>query len=102
MPVFNLPLFSPFWKIANDSKSYVPTGVIHLVCTQSFPKKLTFRTPWYAHVRVYQGVRNVGFSESFAYVLNEWPYSANTHALQSFEVFLVAKSKSLFLFASLW
>ena len=37
-------------------------------------EKLTFLTPWYADVRTcaYQEVRNVSFSEDFAYVLNEW------------------------------
>ena len=39
-----------------------------------FSKKLPFLTPWYAHVRVrIRGVRNVSFSENFAYVLNGWP-----------------------------
>ena len=40
-----------------------------------FSGKLTFLTPWYAHVRtcVYQGVRNVSFLEHFAHVLNGWP-----------------------------
>ena len=32
-------------------------------------EKLTFLPPWYAHVRV----RNVSFSENFAFVLNGWP-----------------------------
>ena len=36
-----------------------------------FSEKLTFLTPWYACA--YQGVRNVSFSENFAYVLNGWP-----------------------------
>ena len=42
-------------------------------------EKLTFLTSWYAHVctcaRTYvcvSGVRNVSFSESFAYLLNGW------------------------------
>ena len=33
---------------------------------RTFSKKLTFLTPWYAHVR------NVSFSENFVYVINEW------------------------------
>ena len=37
-----------------------------------FSKKLAFLTPWYADVRVYQGVRNVSFPGNFAYVLNRW------------------------------
>ena len=37
-----------------------------------FYRKLTFLTPWNAHLGVLLGVRNVGFSETFAYVLNGW------------------------------
>ena len=37
----------------------------------NFLKKLILFNPWYAHVHVYQGVRNVCFSENFANVLNE-------------------------------
>ena len=33
--------------------------------------KLTF-TPWYAHANVRLGIRNVIFSENFAYILNGW------------------------------
>ena len=37
----------------------------------NFSEKLTFPTPRYAHVRVrIRGVRNVSFSDNFAYVLN--------------------------------
>ena len=36
-----------------------------------FSEKQIFFTQWYAHVRV-RGVKNVSFSENFAYVLNEW------------------------------
>ena len=42
-----------------------------------FPKKLIFLTPWYGHAglpligSVYHRVRNVSFSENFAYVLNK-------------------------------
>ena len=35
-----------------------------------FSEKLTFRTIWYAH-GVYQGLRNVTFSDNFANVINE-------------------------------
>ena len=39
-----------------------------------FSKKLTFLTLFYAYVLVRKmGVRNVNFSENFAYVLNELP-----------------------------
>ena len=37
------------------------------------PEKLTLCIYWYALVRkVYQGVRNISFSENFVNVLNEW------------------------------
>ena len=45
-------------------------GIIHLILTKIFRKKPTFRTPWYAHV--HSGVRNIYFSENFAYALNEF------------------------------
>ena len=39
-------------------------GIVHLVCTQNLPKtNISFPL-------IRQGVRNVSFSESFAYVLN--------------------------------
>ena len=38
--------------------------IIHTVGTQDFPKNL--------RTCAYHGVRNVSFSEKFAYVLNEW------------------------------
>ena len=44
-------------------------GMIHLVSTQYFPKNQHFLPP---DMHTYQGVRNVKFSEDFAYVLNEW------------------------------
>ena len=34
-------------------------------------EKLTFLTPRYAHLSVYQGVKNVSFSGNFAYLLKE-------------------------------
>ena len=42
-------------------------------------KKLTFLTPWYAHVATcaYRGLRNVSFSKKFAYVRNEWSRKKN-------------------------
>ena len=39
---------------------------------EKFSGKLTFLPLWYAPMCAYQGVRNVNFSENFAYVLNEW------------------------------
>ena len=40
-------------------------------------EKLSFLTPWYAHVRnvSFEMLRNVSFSQNFAYVLNGWPIS---------------------------
>ena len=48
----------------------IPIRVIHLVRTQNFSKNEHF-LPHDMHVRVRIGVRNVGFSENLAYVLNE-------------------------------
>ena len=40
-----------------------------------FSKELTFLTPdMHMYMCVLGGVRNVSFSESFAYILNEWPH----------------------------
>ena len=44
--------------------SLTSIGVIHLIRTQDFPKNEHFLPP-----DIYQGVRNVHFSENFAYVL---------------------------------
>ena len=45
-------------------------------CVRKIFQKLTFPTPWYAHVRVHiWGVRNVNFSENFAQVHNGWPFT---------------------------
>ena len=44
-----------------------------------FSEQLTFLTPLIrTRTCAYQGVRNVNFSENFAYVLNEWPLMPNT------------------------
>ena len=56
----------------------------HLFSTYSkfSEKKLLFLTSWYA--RAYQKVRNVSFSENFAYVLNELlshSYSININTI---------------------
>ena len=46
--------------------------VIHSVHTQDFPKNSHFLHPdTYTPSCAYQGVRNVSFSENFAYILNE-------------------------------
>ena len=46
-------------------------GFIHLVRTQNFRKANISYTLIRTRTCVYQGVRNVSFSECFAYVLNE-------------------------------
>ena len=38
--------------LCNKEPQRIKPGIIHLVRTQSFPKKLTFPTSWYEHVRV--------------------------------------------------
>ena len=43
-------------------------GIIHLVRTQDFPENFYFLPP---DMHAYQEVRNVSFSENFAYLLNE-------------------------------
>ena len=60
---------------------------IYLVWDHSFStsakssEKLTFLSPWYAHIRThtcaYQGIRNASFSENFAEALNEWSLIEN-------------------------
>ena len=53
-----------------------------------FSEKPTFLTPWYVHVHtcVYQGVRNVSFSENVAYVLNEWPPEVQQKRISHFAI----------------
>ena len=43
-------------------------GISHLVHAQNFPKNEYFLP---TDMYTYQGVRNINFSENFAYVLNE-------------------------------
>ena len=52
------------WKLLRDH-SYSNCAKIFI--------KLTFLTPWHTYTFAYQEVRNVGFSENFAYVINEGP-----------------------------
>ena len=64
------------------SIALVPLGVIHLVRTQNFPKNQHFlhliRTRYvFVSGGWGWGVRNVSFSENFAYVLNEWSLIVN-------------------------
>ena len=49
---------------------FVFIGIIHLVCTQNFPKNYYFLLP-HTHT---QGVRNISFLENLAHVLNEWSH----------------------------
>ena len=51
-------------------------GFIHLVLTQNFPKNWHFLPPIRTRTCAYQGIRNVSFSENFAYVLNGCIYGA--------------------------
>ena len=47
--------------------------IMYLVRTQNFPKTNISDPLIHTRMCAYQGVRNVSFSENFAYVLNEWP-----------------------------
>ena len=62
--------------------------IIDLVRTQNFPKNQHFLPPdTYTYVRcVYQGVRNVSFSENVAYVLNEWPPEVQQNRISNFAI----------------
>ena len=51
-------------------RSYGFCRVIHLVRMQNFPKNYYFLPLIRTRKCEYQGVRNVNFSENFAYVLN--------------------------------
>ena len=66
---------SPFVSFTNI------LGTIHLVRTQNALKKLSLLTPWYSHVPLLIGVRNVSFSENLAYLLNG--FSPNFHRFGS-------------------
>ena len=47
-------------------------GIIHLVSTENVPKKTNIFSPLIrTHTCAYQGVRNICFSENFAYILHE-------------------------------
>ena len=59
------------------SRSHIANEIIHLVCKQNFPKKLTFLSPRYAHVRVrIKGVRNFSFLKKLVYCVRFANYSA--------------------------
>ena len=53
------------------------TGVINQVFTQNFPKTNISNLLIHTRTCAYQGVRNVSFSEDFAYVLNGWPQNSH-------------------------
>ena len=59
---------------------YLKSTRSHSVSTcAKFSEKLTFLTPECTRLWAYQGVRNVSFSENFAYVFNGWiPTSSKT------------------------
>ena len=54
------------------------TGVINQVFTQNFPKTNISNLLIHTRTCAYQGVRNVSFSEDFAYVLNGWPQNSHS------------------------
>ena len=56
-----------FWKLLDHSY-----GIIHLLSSQNFPKTNISYPLIRTRRCVYQGVRNVRFSENFASVINEW------------------------------
>ena len=47
-------------------------GIIHLVHTQDFPKRQYFSPLARTRTCAYQGVRNISYSEDFAYVIYEF------------------------------
>ena len=62
---------------------FLPSRVHPFSTYTKFSEKLTFLTPWYAHIRVrIREVRNVSFSENFAYVLNAWSLSSQNIFLE--------------------
>ena len=65
-------------------------GIIHLVRTQHISHIRTYTC-------VYQGVRNVSFSENFAYIQNEWSLMIKVkfHACISNFIFLILKKGSV-------
>ena len=62
-----------------------PKGVIRLVCTQNFLKNYYFLCPDDTHTYecVSGGIKDVRFSENFAYVLNEWSLTIYLHKIGS-------------------
>ena len=74
---YRTPLGDCFWRFSTVIHCFHPylwTSIwYHSFNTYGkFSEKRTFLTPWYAHVCTcaYHGVKNVSFSENFAYVLN--------------------------------
>ena len=64
-------------------------GIVHLVRTENFPKDWRFLPPdTHTYVCVSE-VRNVSFSENFAYVVNEW----SVLKLETFNVSKISHSK---------
>ena len=56
-----------------SQNSKMSLEMIELICTQNFSKNQYFLPLIRTRTRAYQRVRNVSFSENFAYVLNECP-----------------------------
>ena len=71
--VVNEPLYFLFLEatVYRCSIKNAILGIIHLVRTPEFSEKLSFLTPARTCNCAHQGLRNVRFSENFAYVPNE-------------------------------
>ena len=54
---------------------FIMIEIVHLVCMQNFPEVNISYSLICTCTCEYQEVRNVSFSENFAFVLNEWPHS---------------------------
>ena len=84
------------WWGCEKRKCFYPgnrgLGIIHLVRTQNFSKTTISHPLIRTLTFAYQGVRNVSFSENFAYVLNEWSFYANQ---RKYELHLEKKKEYL-------
>ena len=89
--------------LKSDCCEYIQQGFIHLVSTQNFPKNSHFLPLWYARTCAYQGVRNVSFSENFAYILNGWsPVSCFEEVIGNILKVYCPISFSVYLFCKLF
>ena len=60
-----------------------------------FSEKPIFLTPWCAYIRTNQGVRNLSFSENFAYLLNEWFHYIYKKKYSKVEKCIICEGKPL-------